>query len=262
MQFDRVSLVRIAESAGAAIMDCLSQGVVVQYKSDCSVVTNADAAAQQVIQTELSKLYPDIPFISEEGELIPFETRKNWRQFWLVDPLDSTRSFVKGFRDFVVCIALIQDAHPVLGIIHHPVSQTTYYADPTVSGVIKITQGKDSLISPTFLPPKDEIVMLSSYFNHSHEALQQVLDADPDRFHLPVRLRLLSSALKFCWIVEGWAHYYPRLIGSMEWDVAAGHALLRAVGKSVYQFDSISFSDLKPLQYNKMGLRNPSFCAF
>lgn len=238
---------KIAKEAGRAILEVYKKDFDVNYKQDNSPLTEADLKANEIICTNLKKLYPDIPIISEENKNIPYEERKGWRYFWLIDPLDGTKEFVRKNGEFTVNIALIEKDTPVLGVVYAPVLDTIYYAK----------KAKGAYKNDQKLPLLQEhktykIVMSKSHLNEETKEFVDSLKTDK-----PKEAVSIGSSLKLCLIAEGSADIYPRLGKTMEWDTAAAHAIALQSGKKVVRFD-----DKKPLVYNKESLLNPWFIAF
>jgi 3'(2'), 5'-bisphosphate nucleotidase len=243
-----------AIAASEAILTVRKAGFNVITKSDHSPVTDADYAADRAIQEHLSPL--GIPLLSEEVE-VPKAERQSWNTYWCIDPLDGTREFAAGRDEFAVNIALMQNNEPVQGIIALPPTRTVYFthdeqafrsswdADINVEQLIKRAQ---PLPGPDYSKPWIATVSRSyldeetiAYLNHLRKT------------HPKLEVVRSGSALKFCRLLEGTAHIYPRFAPCMEWDTAAGHALVRAVGLDVFQLNHV------PLAYNKNSLLNPDF---
>jgi 3'(2'), 5'-bisphosphate nucleotidase len=239
------AIVNIAHEAGKKILTYYKRPLDIHYKDDHSPLSNADLAAHTIICQRLKQLTPTIPVISEEQHenytppTAPF--------FWLVDPLDGTKEFIHGHDEFTVNIALIYDQRPVLGVIHAPALQTTY-AGFVHAGAYKIISSQKYVIS-VCLPQQDLSVLTSRY----HADLKKISD-----FLLgqPIaQTHAVGSSLKFCKIAEGEAHLYLRLGTTMEWDTAAGDAILTAAGGIVTTLSGA------PLLYGKPCTKNPHFIA-
>ena len=245
-----------ALAAGRAILEIYHHAdfsQVVDFKADHSPLTLADQAAQQVIAPALQANYPTIPLISEEGKDIPYATRRDWEYFWLVDPLDGTKEFIKRNGQFTVNIALIHHHRPVLGVIYTPVTEELYFAAQTgyasdlAPGCYKQIAGGAQQSLRVRQPPEARVAVRSS--SHAAEEEEQVL-----RQHGVTESIARGSSLKFCMIAEGKADIYYRHGPTMEWDTAAGQAIVEAAGGKVFQ----ETSD-RPFVYNKESLRNDSF---
>lgn len=245
------AVVTLAKQAGAAIMPYYGKAHKqdVKYKDDDSPLTQADLAANQIIVDGLSALTPDIPIISEEQKNLDYETRKQWLQNWLVDPLDGTRAFIKNRRDFTVNIALIDQHRSVLGVIYVPVSDTLYFA---AAGQGAYKQVGDSAAEKIHCKPLgwDALDIVISEF-HSADSF-----ADLDQQKLNYQLRRVNSSVKFASVAQGQADVYPRAGPTSEWDTAAGQCVLEQAGGLVVDFAG------EKLQYSaKSSLRNPGFIA-
>jgi 3'(2'), 5'-bisphosphate nucleotidase len=225
----------------------------VEFKSDNSPLTIADKRAHQVIIEQLNQT--NIPVLSEEGKEIPFAERKNWNPFWLVDPLDGTKEFLKRNHEFTVNIALIKDNTPVIGVVYVPCTKQLYWANADGSFKASINENSDYRHKAQQLPlpnSNDAFIVVGSrsHMSHETEAFIKKLNTNGK---IP-ELISKGSSLKICLVAEGNATVYPRLAPTMEWDTAAGHAIVKYAGKDIYQFDN-----KKPLEYNKESLVNPWF---
>ena len=245
------ALVDIAQRAGEAILRVYETDFDVAAKGDQSPLTQADLAAHRIIVAELEALDPQTPVISEEAALPPFETRAKWRRFYLVDPLDGTKEFIKRNGDFTVNIALIEDHQPVRGVVGVPVHDRVYTGGP--DGAWRL-DGAHAEPIHTRLLPHDAITIVASR-SHRDARLEAYLAAVQERFKRAESVAI-GSSLKFCLLAEGKADFYPRLGPTAEWDTAAAHAVLAAAGGAVTLLDG------KPLIYNaKESLLNPFFLA-
>jgi 3'(2'), 5'-bisphosphate nucleotidase len=244
---DPLRAIAIAQQAGAAIMNIYEQAFTVEYKPDGTPITEADRIANQIITAGLSNQFPGIPILSEEHQLSPYEERKNWKTFWLVDPLDGTKEFVNKNDEFTVNIAFVSQRTPIFGIVYAPAMDLLYYT--ANDGAFRL--GPNSIT--TSLPirklnHRSQIVIVSrSHHNASTTAYLQTLQGCYD-------VMVLGSSLKLCFVAEGTADLYPRCGPTMEWDIAAGHAIVNKVGKHVYQLDTYN-----EVIYNKRDLTNPWF---
>lgn len=240
-------LCQIAKKAGTAILEVYNGEIAVETKSDNSPLTAADKASHQVIAAGLEALTPEIPILSEEGKDIPYQERKNWRRFWLVDPLDGTKEFIKRNGEFTVNIALIEDGAPVLGVVYVPVQDKLYVG---VVGQGAYVQQADAQPEPIQVRTPDAQAGLTVVMSRSHPSpeLAEYLKNIEVAEALPV-----GSSLKLCVVAEGRADLYPRLGPTMEWDTGAGQAVVVAAGGTVQTPDGA------PLGYNKPSLLNPHF---
>jgi len=246
MKIDIDAVCELAVKAGDVILEIYEKTVEVEYKEDKSPLTEADRASHDIIDAGLKKLYPDIPVLSEEGKSIPFETRKEWERFWLVDPLDGTKEFIKRNGEFTVNIALLDGNRPIMGVIYVPVQDILYYASDG-SGAWK----REGNAAPERIHVKekmnDGLVVVQSR-SHPSDELQRYLEK------LNVKESMArGSSLKLCAVAEGRADIYPRLGPTWEWDTAAGYCIVVEAGGHVV------YKDRTPLQYNKEIIKNDHF---
>ncbi len=251
----------------------------VEAKSDDSPLTVADMAAHRVILGVLAGT--DIPVLSEEGQHLPFGDRQKWRRFWLVDPLDGTREFLKRNGEFTVNIALVEDGQPILGVVYPPVlnklycgmrdfgawrlddagqlrtalsslneSGRTQRGGPDFYGIWGVLHTAGHFLPCEDLPANYTVVGSRSHMNDDTRNYLEGLKKQ----HGDVRIVSVGSSLKICLVAEGSAHEYPRMGPTMEWDTAAGQAIAEAAGKRVMLADGSG-----PLRYNRENLRNPYF---
>jgi len=240
-------VLKIALEAGVAVMEVYGSEFSSTEKEDRSPLTEADLRSNETITRGLSTI-DSTPILSEESAQIPFEERRNWTRFWLVDPLDGTKEFIKRNGEFTVNIALIEEGAPVLAVVHAPAISVTYWA--AGGKAYKRDAGGERVISVEDYPGGTlRVVASRSHAGPETEALLESMKAEV------VELDLLSigSSLKLCMVADGQAHVYPRLGPTMEWDVAAADAVVRAAGGEVVSLDGI------PLVYNKESLLNPFF---
>ncbi|ADC72907.1 3'(2'),5'-bisphosphate nucleotidase [Thioalkalivibrio sp. K90mix] len=243
----------LAEDAGHAILEVYETRFAVTEKDDRSPLTEADLAAHRVIAQGLREIAPEWPVLSEEGQDVPFERRKQWRTYWLIDPLDGTREFVKRTGEFTVNIALIHDHEPLMGVVWSPVLQRLY-AGHAGGGAIR----RDGSEVPRSIEvARDRIdtehPLVAGSRSHGAERLKAVLERLG-----PHELVSLGSSMKLCMVAEGAADIYPRLGPTSEWDTAAAHAVVRAAGGHVTDLHG------QELRYNtKESMLNPEFlvCA-
>ena len=220
-------------------------GAPVETKADSSPVTAADRAAHQLIVRRLADWDPSVPVISEEGAIPTASERAGWSQFWLVDPLDGTKEFIKKNGEFTVNIALIDRGVPVLGVIDAPALGVTYYAGDGLGSWRRSADGRVHRIGSRPPLPGHRVRVAESR-SHPSPTLEQYLTT------IPVAGRVaVGSSLKFCLVAEGAADVYPRFGPTMEWDVAAGDCIFRNSG--------IGRPRTSPLRYNKPDLRNGDF---
>jgi 3'(2'), 5'-bisphosphate nucleotidase len=241
-------LIRVAEAAGRETMRFYGAPEAV-WKEDGSPVTAADHAAEQIILPALRSLTPDIPVISEEEAAAGVSPDVTGPRFWLVDPLDGTKEFLKQNGEFTVNIALIEDGAPVLGVVHSPVTGDTYAA--AGAGTATLTAGGEKRPISVRQPPAAGLTVVAS---RSHGGGPE-LDAFLEGLNV-AELRSAGSSVKLCLVARGDADLYPRLGTTMEWDIAAGHAVLAGAGGRVETVDG------KPFVYGKPEYRNPHFVAY
>ena len=258
--------VRAALKAGASIMNVYTDpnsDFEIEKKADNSPLTIADRKAHEIIAETLTST--PYPVLSEEGKKFTYESRKDWNELWIVDPLDGTKEFIKRNGEFTVNIAFVKAGVPEAGIIYIPVKKELYIADCEL-GAYKLTdiaaiddsESIDSLMNRGVrLPHAEErhsfvVVASRSHLSAETEAFIEQMKQE----HQQVETLSSGSSLKLCLIAEGKADVYPRFAPTMEWDTAAGHAIIRAAGKDVYHTDGV-----EPLHYNKEDLLNPWFIA-
>jgi 3'(2'), 5'-bisphosphate nucleotidase len=257
--------VRAACRAGRHIMELYADDIEIQHKEDHSPVTIADRQAHTIIQSYLSP--SGIPMLSEEGRDIPYDRRRLWRHFWLIDPLDGTKEFLKRNDEFTVNIALMQNDRPIAGVVYAPALDRLYFGQRQLGSYkwIDVQKGraqtqetlrlKDMIGEAQKLPAprKPRPFTIAGSRSHATPALEAYLN----------RMRAeksgldfisAGSSLKFCLVAEGLADQYPRLGPTMEWDTAAGQAVAEAAGATVLQWEN-----RVPLRYNKESLLNPWF---
>jgi len=252
---DLKEIISIAKEAGNAIMEIYNKDFTVAYKDDHSPLTIADTTSNEIICTALSKLYPEIPIMSEENQQIDYETRKKWEYYWCIDPIDGTKEFIKKNGEFTVNIALIYRNTPVLGVVYAPAIGELYMAKKGEGAFKLVFSGQSLVVSEEKLPisrNRDELVVVASKSHLTPETqdfINQLKTNDQ-------RLTTISkgSSLKLCMVAEGIADIYPRLAPTMEWDTAAADAIVRESGKMTYQFETEA-----PIEYNKENLLNSWF---
>ena len=224
-----------------------SDDFAVEYKDDHSPLTAADKASHEVIMAGLEKHFPEIPILSEEGADIPYAVRKEWQRFWLVDPLDGTKEFIKRNGEFTVNIALIENREPVSGVVYVPAQDKMYWGIKGEGAWVQ--QGSDEP-QPIKVRQPDLDNGLTVVMSRSHPSpeLEEYLENIKVAESLPI-----GSSLKLCVVAEGKADLYPRLGPTMEWDTAAGHAVVVAADGTV------ETPGKEMLKYNKENLLNPYF---
>ncbi len=242
----RSAVTGLAREAGRATMAYYDGAdAEVREKADRSPVTLADEVAHGILVEGLRRLDPGTPVVSEESEIPPFEVRRGWRRFWLVDPLDGTKEFIKRRAEFTVNVALVQDGEPVFGVVLAPALDLLYWAEKGGGAWREEQGGAPERIHSSAAAPGTPLTVVES-LSHPSAELEEYLKT------IPVARRVKAgSSLKFCWVAEGRADVYPRLGPTMEWDVAAGDCVFRQSGRDGER--------PSPLTYNKPDLRNPSF---
>ena len=228
-QPDLETLVCLCEEAGRAILAVREAGFRVDAKEDASPVTAADLAAHEILVAGLAA-GSTLPILSEEGREVPWEARREWQRFWLIDPLDGTREFVDGFDDFTVNVALVEAGRPVLGVVHVPASGTSW-AGVLGQGAWRWQAGRRE---PIGVAPRWPPRVLASRA-HLDPVTRAWIAAIPG-----AQLERCGSSVKFCRIAEGHADLYPRFSPTCEWDTAAGQAVLEAAGGVVLAADSLA----------------------
>ncbi|MFQ5713286.1 MAG: 3'(2'),5'-bisphosphate nucleotidase CysQ [Candidatus Scalinduaceae bacterium] len=265
-----------AKRAGEAILEVYNSDFAVERKDDNSPLTLADKRSHEIIMDDLRKpieiknskhTYNNLtlPILSEEGRDIPFDERKGWEYFWLVDPLDGTKEFIKRNGEFTVNIALIHKNNPVLGVIYVPVKDTFYFAAMDIGAyklvnskivndklLIKELLGQSKKLSISANDKKASLTIIGSR-SHATKEFSEFIEYMKEK-HGEVELISAGSSLKFCLVAEGTADVYPRFGPTMEWDTAAGQAIVEQVEGRV-----VDIHTKEPLRYNKRNLLNPFF---
>ncbi len=247
---DLERLVDISYRAGLDILQWYDGDMGITHKADDSPLTNADLASHELISEELEKHWPEIPVLSEESADISWQTRRMWNQYWLVDPLDGTKEFINRNGEFTVNIALIRDHQAVLGIVHVPVTGTSYFGARGL-GAWRQHEGSNAERIKARQPAAEPLVIVGSR-SHANPELASQLEKLGQH-----ELTSMGSSLKFCRVAEGLADFYPRMGPTCEWDTAAAQAVVEAAGGQVVKIDGT------PLAYNtKEPYLNPNFFVF
>ncbi len=243
----------IARAAGAAVLEVYGTEFAVAVKDDASPLTEADRRSNAVILEGLAHLTPNLPVISEETRALPYDERRDWEWFWLVDPLDGTKEFIKRNGEFTVNIALVHGQTPVLGVVYQPVGDSLFWA-VAGSGAWKSSGGgaPERLSGGAHYSTKPEVTVVASRSHLTDEVREFVLALETAG--KKVEFLSAGSSLKLCLVAEGAADVYPRLGPTMEWDTAAAHAIALEAGRQVREHPSGA-----PLRYNKENLLNPHF---
>lgn len=248
-------IVDIASEAGKLIMAIYNQPIAVTEKEDKTPLTMADKASNEFIVQELKKLNPSLPILSEEIKMVDYEKRKNWEWFWMVDPLDGTKEFIKKNGEFTVNIALIHKQEAKLGVVYLPEPKIAYFA-VSGSGAFKVADNKTTQISKEGDYRQKQHVKVVASRSHKSPQLNTFLE---NLTHEGKTVEIVSkgSALKFCMVAEGEADVYPRLGPTMEWDTAASQIVAEEAGCKV-----LEMSTGMSLVYNKEDLLNPHFIVY
>ena len=246
----------ISVEAGRIILDYYNKNLNITFKADESPLTQADLASNKLITDTIKKITPNIPILSEE-EFIEWDVRKEWKKYWLIDPLDGTKEFIKKNGEFTVNIALIENNRPTLGVIYAPVSNELYFAKKNF-GSFKILTSKqlntlDNAKKISIKINKTNKVNIIGSRSHSNPILNKWVSKNFNDFQILQK----GSSLKFCLIAEGFADIYPRFGPTSEWDIAAGHIILEEAGGKLKSIDN------KEILYNeKEDILNPNFFAY
>jgi 3'(2'), 5'-bisphosphate nucleotidase len=262
--------------AGRKLLEIYRSDYSVSEKSDRSPITDGDLAADQAIVDILTRQAPDLPILSEEQAEVPYETRRDWQAAWVIDPLDGTKEFLKENGEFTTNIAVVIEGRPVLGVVYAPAVGTIYWGTESGGAFRSSVQGEasdvDSAERLTARAQQLPIMAASASprGGRAPGATQRRFTIAASRSHLNEETRryiswltasrgepewiTAGSAVKLCLVAEGSADVYPRLGTTMEWDTAAGDAVVRAAGAEV-----VAYATGAPLEYNKRDLRNPWF---
>ena len=243
-------VIELARDAGRRIVEIYEDEFTVEHKDDKTPLTEADLAAHNAIVAGLGVLDAELPVLSEESAEVPFEQRQQWQRYWLVDPLDGTREFIKRNGEFTVNIALIDGHRPTLGVVHVPVSGVTYFA---AQGRGAFRQDGESVPVPMHVRRYEQgRVTVAGSRSHRGDSLNRFLANLPD-----YEVISMGSALKSCLVAEGKADIYPRLGPTSEWDTAAAQCIVEEAGGQVTD------TQMRTLLYNtKESLLNPHFFVF
>ena len=246
-------VVEIAKRAGDKILEIYADEsrFGVETKSDDSPLTQADKQANDVIIEGLLGLDVDYPIISEETKLKPYEERKDYDRFWLVDPLDGTKEFIKRNGEFTVNIALVENGVPIMGVVFVPVSGDSYWGMKGLGAFRESAQGEIRKLTANRYQNTDKGIRVVCSRSHINAETQSFIDA----LDQPKAVSR-GSSLKFLLIAVGEAEVYPRMGPTMEWDTGAAHIILTESGGEVLNAET-----MQPLNYNKENLLNPYFIA-
>lgn len=244
-------LVQIAISAGQAILEIYQKDFQVYEKADGSPLTDADLTSHRIISAGLQTHFPHLPIVSEEAATAAHPVRQEWREYFLIDPLDGTKEFLKRSGEFTVNIAFIRDGYPLEGVVYAPVFGLMFYTQE--GKAFRIKDGKTLQITsqPHVMGRTLKVVASRSHLDPQTTSFIDKLKLN----YSDIELISAGSSLKFCMIAEGTAHVYPRLAPTCEWDTAAATAVVEAAGGSVIDWETRN----TPLRYNKENMMNPSF---
>jgi 3'(2'), 5'-bisphosphate nucleotidase len=240
-------LLPIADQASREAMAIYQTSFKVDYKADNSPITEADRASHNIIVSALQALTPEIPILSEESANAPWQERRNWHRFWLVDPIDGTRDFTNRTGEFTVNIALIEHGEPVLGVVTAPALNEAFWGIKGEGAWKRDPDGRIRRIHVVVPPAIKRVVASKVHLNDETKAFIATLGA--------TETVQAGSSLKFCRIAEGKADIYPRIGPTCEWDTGAAQAVLEAAGGKVETLER------QPLRYGKQQVENPSFIA-
>lgn len=249
-----------AIAAGKEILEVYKQDFSVETKSDNSPLTIADKQSHEVIKAALANT--EYPLLSEEGKQLSYDERKAWGTFWLVDPLDGTKEFIKKNGEFTVNIALVKDHSPIIGVVYVPVTGVLYYGAEgmgshmvTITGDVTAENVEEVLAGAIALPVAGTAKAYTIVASRSHNSPETEVFIEAKRkIHGEVDIVSSGSSIKLCLVAEGKAQVYPRLAPTMEWDTAAGHGVAKYAGCRVYNYETNT-----DLVYNKENLLNPWF---
>ena len=243
-------LIKISKEAGKAILEVYNTNFDYQIKEDLSPLTKADTLSNNIICERLKVLTPEIPILSEENSDIPFNVRSKWQKYWLVDPLDGTKEFIKKNGEFTVNIALIDNHLPVLGIIYVPVSNQTYWGSINLGSFY--IQGNSEAIQIYVSQNSNNPLTIATSASHPSKNLSTLLEKIKN-----YKIIKKGSSIKLCLVASGEADVYLRLGPTSEWDIAAGDAIIKFAGGNI-----VSISG-EPLSYNlEESFLNPQFIAY
>ena len=242
-------VIALTRQAGSAIMEVFKSAFDVHLKNDNSPVTAADTKANAIIIEGLKDITPEIPILSEEGGDIPFEKRSKWESFWLVDPLDGTKEFIKKNNEFTVNIALLKENQPIFGVVFAPALDILYWGCVD-KGAYKSNIGNSYNSISVNSQLSDPVQIAGS---RSHPSIKMNVFTSQFKKY---EVKPMGSSLKICLVADGSVHFYPRLGPTKEWDTGAAHAILRAAGGEI-----IKYGTYEPLEYNKRYLLNPECIA-
>jgi 3'(2'), 5'-bisphosphate nucleotidase len=240
-------IVSLAYQAGEAVMKVYAQADMGTTYKDCdSPLTRADTESHNIIVEDLRAFTPMVPVLSEESSAVSYEARRQWQTFWLIDPLDGTKEFIQRNGEFTVNIALIKEDRPILGIVHAPAMDVTYFAAQGIGAFKEVARTRTTQIAAGKYQSERLKVVVSR--SHPSKELETLLNRIG-----PHECIGMGSSLKICLVAEGAADFYPRLGPTMEWDTAAAQCVVEAAGGSITDISG------RALKYNKSDMHNPDF---
>jgi 3'(2'), 5'-bisphosphate nucleotidase len=270
--------IQAAAEASDVILNIYARDFEVEFKADDSPLTEADQAAHEIIVAHLSQT--PYPLLSEESSAVPYAQRAAWNRYWLIDPIDGTKEFIKKNGEFTVNIALIEQGQPIMGVVLLPVKNTYYIGDQ--QGAYKVTIGEDVPNVEAIIAAlssdrsalkhicvsgsvKERLSVVASKSHCNEQTLEFITQLEED--YGPADRVSSGSSIKLCMVAEGGAHLYPRIAPTCEWDTAAAHAVVRAAGGEVFvynpQVDAREYVTenvvLEKVVYNKSDILNPYF---
>ena len=248
------NVVDISVSAGAEILRYFRSDFGIENKSNNSPVTDADIAANDIIVSGLKELEPRLPIVSEEMKLPHFSNRSRWRHYWLIDPIDGTKAFIRGDDEFTVNIALIEGTAPVLGVVHCPVAQVTYWGVAGL-GAYRIDEVQKTIEAIQVREFTENPVKLIVSKFRGNKKVQKYVETLKKQ-SIECQIFRLSSSYKFCRVAEGAIDLFPNFGVISEWDVAAGHCVVECAGGTMEDFNG------NAIEYNKRNINVPPFLVY
>ena len=248
------AIIPILQDAGKAILEVYENETLfnTEYKQDRSPLTEADKRSNRIICDALANLFPDIPIISEENQQDSYEIRSGYQKFFLVDPLDGTKEFIKRNGEFTINIGYVEGEQVTAGYVYVPVTQKTYIGEKFQGAWSVAKDGQQIMLKAKPFNLMDAGLQVVASRSHRDPKTDKIISL----LHQP-EIVSIGSALKFIKLAEGEAQFYPRLAPTMEWDTAAAQCIVEEAGGSVIRFDN-----RLPVNYNKMDLLSPYFIAF
>lgn len=259
-----VLAINSAYKAGIVQKEIYSKDFDIEYKSDKSPVTEADKLSNEIIKENLKSA--KFPFLSEEDLEIDYKIRKNWDYYWIIDPLDGTKEFIKKNGEFSVNIAFAKCKKVIFGVVYSPISGDVYFNinstsayKTKINNLLSVESFSEFLNQAIRIIPNNlfDNITIAASRSHLNEKTQNFINFVKSKVNIPVNILNRGSAFKICLIAEGIAQIYPRFGPTSEWDTAAGHAILNSVGGKL-----ISIDTLTEIEYNRENILNSDFFAF